>query len=374
MNNPVQSSQSAGRTSSPTSGQTFGQAQARTPEQSLEQVAQEPVCTFIVPGLNEGLTTTAQIPPGIARLLARATKVSTPHAGYEDALLCALGHPPLTRAELPAAQCTYIADFNESAATGCVRADPVYLRADRDHARLMPPESLSITSAEADALCDTLNAHFEEDGLRFFVGKKNRWYVVASEPPYSHTLLDAAPMNQAAGRDVAHFLPHGKASARWRGLANEVQMLLYNHPVNQARDQQGMPPVNALWFWGAGVFSPPQQRKVRRVFTDTAFGVGLARLSGLTAYPLQDTQAFLSSAQPSTIGQGIVIVDTGMLESLLIGDNAGVSARLTQLADTSIERVSKLVQQGRFKHLVIDSCDGQAFVVSRWSLLKFWIR
>ena len=364
MNNPEQSSRAA----KADSGHSYDQLR------SLAETVREPVCTLIVPGFNERMATSAQIAPGITRLLARATRVATPHSGYEDALLAALGHEPVSRNDMPAAQCSYITDFNETAALGCVRADPVFLRADRDHARLMPPDALSITPAEADALCATLNEHFAEDGLQFLVGKKNRWYVVASEPPYAITALDAAPMSQAAGRDVAHYLPRDKASACWRGLANEVQMLLHAHPVNQVREGEGMPPVNALWFWGAGTLQPPANPRPRRVFTDTAFGVGLARLSGITAYPLQESLAVLSNADTGAIGQGVVIVDSNILEGLLSGDDTAASAHLSHVCNTLLERARKLLLQGRFTHVVLDSCDGQALVMSRWSLFKFWVR
>ena len=36
----------------------------------------------------------------------------------------------------------------------------------------------------------------------------------------------------------------------WRRLLNEIQMAWYEHPVNEARAQRGLPPVNALWLYG----------------------------------------------------------------------------------------------------------------------------
>jgi hypothetical protein len=36
-------------------------------------------------------------------------------------------------------------------------------------------------------------------------------------------------------------------------LVSEMQMLLYTHPVNDAREARGALPANALWFSGAGV-------------------------------------------------------------------------------------------------------------------------
>ena len=30
---------------------------------------------------------------------------------------------------------------------------------------------------------------------------------------------------------------------------NELQMLLYTHPVNVAREDRGLPPINVIWLW-----------------------------------------------------------------------------------------------------------------------------
>ena len=42
-----------------------------------------------------------------------------------------------------------------------------------------------------------------------------------------------------------------------RMLLNEVQVLLHQHPLNAARQTRGLPPVNSVWFWGAGRLPAP---------------------------------------------------------------------------------------------------------------------
>jgi hypothetical protein len=37
----------------------------------------------------------------------------------------------------------------------------------------------------------------------------------------------------------------------WLKLLNEIQMFLYQHPVNQQRELRGQPVINSLWCWGA---------------------------------------------------------------------------------------------------------------------------
>ena len=63
------------------------------------------------------------------------------------------------------------------------------------------------------------------------------------------------------GGVVSVHLPIDRATAHWRRLSNEVQMLLHDHPVNLRRQQAGQVPVNALWFWGGGAL-PVRNRRV----------------------------------------------------------------------------------------------------------------
>ena len=46
------------------------------------------------------------------------------------------------------------------------------------------------------------------------------------------------------------------ATAAMRRLQNEMQMLLYTHPLNDARDAQGLPTVNSFWISGSGILPP----------------------------------------------------------------------------------------------------------------------
>jgi len=39
---------------------------------------------------------------------------------------------------------------------------------------------------------------------------------------------------------------------KWRTLLNEIQMLLFNHPINQQREARNLPMINSGWLWGGG--------------------------------------------------------------------------------------------------------------------------
>jgi hypothetical protein len=50
-------------------------------------------------------------------------------------------------------------------------------------------------------------------------------------------------------------MPRSPQAAPLRRLQNEMQMLLYTHPVNDARAARGVPPVNSFWLSGTGALT-----------------------------------------------------------------------------------------------------------------------
>jgi hypothetical protein len=82
--------------------------------------------------------------------------------------------------------------------------------------------------------------------------------------------LPTAALDRVLGRNVDPWLPQAstasshpaaQAAQQLRRLQNEMQMLLYTHPLNDARASQGRWPVNSVWISGSGALplvSPPQ--------------------------------------------------------------------------------------------------------------------
>ncbi|MBX2824888.1 MAG: hypothetical protein KTR33_09185 [Gammaproteobacteria bacterium] len=329
--------------------------------------------TLILPGLGESR---AAWPVRMRRFSVRATCETTTAQGYEDALLQALGYPTAER-QVPAARCCFLADFNESATLNCARADPVSLRADRDGAQLVPAELLDLSAEDTRQLLTTLNQHFAEDGLEFTAGRKQRWYVTG----HPCQVLDAAPVNQVAGRAVAGFLPVADESSPWRKLASEVQMLLHEHPVNLSRQNRGLLPVNALWFWGAAALPDRAVAQSARLYSDAAYAVGLARLSGVTAFPFAEASASLNKpvvdhkrgSRPLQRNQ-LIVIDIALLESILTQDADRQHQALTKIDNELLAVAEQALWRGRLNELVINTCDQQQYVLSRGRLCRFWRR
>jgi hypothetical protein len=179
-----------------------------------------------------------------------------------------------------------------------LRADPVHLLVDRD--RLVLGDASGVSRAEADALAETLNAHFGGQ-LVLHPMHPERWYARLEAAPELRTV---AP-SRARGASVEPNLPAGADAWRFRALMNEAQMLLHEHPVNAEREARGEPPVNSLWFWGGGALARTDPPALRGVLADDPLARGLARAAGVAAAPLPaDARGWLAHAPE----EGIVLI------------------------------------------------------------------
>jgi 2,3-bisphosphoglycerate-independent phosphoglycerate mutase len=62
--------------------------------------------------------------------------------------------------------------------------------------------------------------------------------------------LDIPPPHDITGKEVSPFLPQMKEPVLT--LMKESQRVLKHHPVNHAREANGLPPANSIWLWGQG--------------------------------------------------------------------------------------------------------------------------
>lgn len=160
-------------------------------------------------------------------------------------------------------------------------ADPVHLLTMLDHLRLGDGAALALQPDEANALTESLNAHFAGE-IAFLPSHPARWHARFAQPLRAAT----TPLDAVAGESVLPYLPRGPDGARLRGLLNEIQMLLFEHPVNLARTERGLPAVNSLWFWGGGQRPKSVRSNFDRIFADDALSASLAQAAGLESSPL----------------------------------------------------------------------------------------
>jgi hypothetical protein len=110
----------------------------------------------------------------------------------------------------------------------------------------LDPAQLQLTDEDSRALCEACDAHLREDDVRLEFVSAGEWRVVAQRE--IHVLAERP--DWIIGESMRPNLPRGDDARLVERWMNELQMLLFNHPVNAARVARRLPPVNVVWLWG----------------------------------------------------------------------------------------------------------------------------
>lgn len=153
----------------------------------------------------------------------------------------------LFQSKKPNAAIAWQQSGNQAGSAFWLYATPVHLMLQRDSFSLAPPVPLSLDRDEIDALTTALNKHFEADDLVFF-WHDTQWFLRLENNPNIETTAPQAALN----KDISAYLPKGHGAIKWASFMNEIQMLLFVHPVNVAREDKGQPAINSIWCYGLG--------------------------------------------------------------------------------------------------------------------------
>jgi hypothetical protein len=145
------------------------------------------------------------------------------------------------------------ADGVETADLAWGQLTPAHWHLGTDQVSLVDPHSLMLDEAASRACFDAVRELFTSDGYALHWGAPLRWYAAHESLA---TLATASP-DRVIGRNVDAWLGSDPAARRMRRLQNEVQMLLYTHPLNDERAARGQLPVNSFWLSGCGVAQAP---------------------------------------------------------------------------------------------------------------------
>jgi hypothetical protein len=153
----------------------------------------------------------------------------------------------LFQAKIPNAALAWQQAGNDSGSAYWLYAAPVHLVLQRDTFSMSAPAPLVLEADESAVLTAALNKHFEADGLAFF-WHVNTWFLRLETNPQINTTAPEAAIN----KDISAYLPTGEGATKWAAFSNEIQMLLFEHPVNQARETKRLPAINSVWCYGLG--------------------------------------------------------------------------------------------------------------------------
>jgi hypothetical protein len=127
--------------------------------------------------------------------------------------------------------------------------------------------NLQIDEATDATLLKAMQSFFAEDGISLHPYKPGQWLA------QSHLFVDlpTASLDRVIGRNIDPWLVGSHAAADalspaaklLRRLQNEMQMLLYTHPVNEGRRLT----INSFWVHGTGAVSPTTRAEPEVVHT-----------------------------------------------------------------------------------------------------------
>lgn len=165
----------------------------------------------------------------------------SPHMPHERAQARALGWP--TSGPLPWAA---LAHPNNTSPQAWVT--PCHWQIGMDQVVMLEPSVLNLSDEESRQLLQAMQVFLKEDGLEVAWHSASLWH--ASGEIFRN--LQAASLDRVIGANTKSWITDGHLPASLRRLQSEMQMLLYNHPVNDARMAQGQFTVNSFWVHGAG--------------------------------------------------------------------------------------------------------------------------
>lgn len=140
--------------------------------------------------------------------------------------------------------------------TPCAWVKPCHWQVGTDRILMGNPDALHLQEGESRALLAAMQPYFEEDGIALrYLDQPGAWLAMGEV----FRTLPTASLERVVGRNINTWLPDASSptGATLRRLQNEMQMLLYTHPLNDAREQRGLPVVNSFWLTGAGVLEAP---------------------------------------------------------------------------------------------------------------------
>jgi hypothetical protein len=310
----------------------------------------------LVRELEHGLARHDMRARSLVTMLARADYEPCRERDFVAAVLAACGceYAGAGTAPLAAALAAYDLDDTPSADVMC--SEPVYLRADAARVVLFDAASIGLSATESDALLALLNPAFADQGLRFRRGRSPlRWYVEGVALPH----FESAAPRTLHGTALEPNMTQMRGLGPLNTVMTEIQMLLHECPVNQARVEAGKPPVNSIWFWGAGSLTAPDNPSAQHLICADDIAAACAGYFAIDYHRNAHTLA------------GIVSRATGPVAILCPPDSA--EGRLKPFMDEIFQPALVGLRERRVADISVITGPSR-FVLSRAALRRFWRR
>jgi hypothetical protein len=154
---------------------------------------------------------------------------------------------------------------------------PCHWQVGMDQVVMLDPASLFLSDDESQQLLQAMQPFLQEDGLQVTWHSALAWHAqgdMLAEMP-------TASLDRVIGQNVKPWMPDSPsahhAARPLQRLQSEMQMLLYNHPVNDAREARRQHTVNAFWLHGAGTLTAGSDALAQPVAMPDALRAGALR-------------------------------------------------------------------------------------------------
>ena len=187
---------------------------------------------------------------------AQSTKLS-----YEELICQLFGIKPSP--DFPLASI----DYQENQTSYFLYADPVYLSLQRDTFFLEKKLTDDFKQNEIEDLCDALNKAFKSDTQKFVLNHEGRLFIELTRRPQIKTtsIVHIKPQS------INLFMPQGEEAMSWHAFMNEIQMFLFDHPINHERLKRGELSANSIWFSGGGLLPQEILNPYAAIFSNAVF-------------------------------------------------------------------------------------------------------
>ncbi len=106
-----------------------------------------------------------------------------------------------------------------------------------------------ISSEEAAEVIGDVNHHLGKGGIEFHPGVSYRHLMVWRG---GKETMETTPPHDITDKEIEPYLPKGDGADILRGLMENSQALLAQHPVNREREKRGERTATSIWLWGQG--------------------------------------------------------------------------------------------------------------------------
>jgi len=250
-----------------------------------------------------------------------------------------------------------------------IHADPVHLRIEQNHIMLADSQAFQITNEEAKSLTKDINQSLSKYDLSLLPLHPKRWYIRTANTPELRT----HSLSQVTCNNINNFLPSGKDSIYWHKIFNEIQMLLHEHPINQAREAHGELTINSIWFWGGGHNPQP----IKSPYTKTWSNHVLTRALSLASNTVHSELPLNAKQweQFNLPGTHLIMLDT-LLARSQYKDAYNWRNNLAKLEEDWFKPLYAKLKQGKIKTLTITALNETKtynFSITPTDLWKIWL-